>query len=791
MKKSKIYFLLALGLIIFGTNSPKVKGQVVLKKTSEAFEKAKIKAGLDKIGFGEGYEIVVAAECDLIENTAAEMLQKFLGKGGLSVSIVSESKATGKKRLLLGRESNLKAIRDLGDKGDINIRDVSAEDDGFHLKQTGKDIVIAGANPRGVLYGVYAFEDFINAGANCNLDVRKIPYYRKRGSGLYYTDYFFSPSSIEDFTEEKVACLSRMGINQLTDQGINGPLSHFVKSDVFPFQIPPQADYQRKVRAMSALCKKYGIDHYLFLWEPALANIAGDLGKYPKEALGTVKRPWGGDKDGMDKTLCINSPIVRKHLQNMMQKLVREYPDVKGVIFYNLDVSAWLCTPELCDRCKTVCKDSPQDEHNPWETQAKVVTLLAEAAHKEKPDFDFRFWGAVHYHGERFDKMIHAAKGYNSLLSSWTASDRTIMVPDTAEPDPAFIISQEICKERTIPLYMICEMNNLEQVPKSLPFPFHVCDALKKYKRWDVKYLTEIFGLAPEHNSINALVMKEFQWNPDQSPEEFLSDLSLRQFGKTAGKLMYRAWEEMEKAFDVWNDIQSVPFPLEGSQTQLSIGKIGGFPPAILPDIVKSYNYINEILTNVEPWLASGYQKYKEKLFQNKMNLMNVHLAQAAKYAKKAIASASDKEFIGICYYEGVNGRPTCKEYAELNYAPIAIADAFCRQRCDILSAYHLLTEMENARVEGDEKSAEAKGKLYHELIREDIGVQERFCELLTSFAKMRPCYTRTSLTDQEIIDLLSGTRDKIEKLREFLAMKEGKTLDQEKVNRSHYKRMR
>ena len=750
---------------------------------------------MENTGIGEEYEIVIADKCDLVENTASEMLQKFLAKGGLNVRIVPESKSISKKRFLLGRDSNLKVIRDLGNKGCVNIRKVSIEDDGFHLTQIGEDIIIAGANPRGVLYGVYAFEDFINAGANGNLDIRKIPYYRKRGSGPCYSFNRYSNLSTEDFPEEKAIYLSRMGINQLTDQGIGG-LEELVTSDVFPFQKPmeinqvtvqwigsqdkldtskvlpvqkpSQTDYQRKVKAMSILCKKFGIDLYLWISAP----YSGALEKYPKEALGTVKRPWGGDKNGMDITLCISSPIVQDHYRNMMKKLVREYPDVKGILFYNMDQNSWLCTPELCERCKAVCKDSPPNEYNPWETQAKLITLLAEAAHEENPDFDFRFWGAIHYHGERFEKMINAAQGYNSLLSSWTASDRTIMVPDLAEPDPAFIISQKICEKRSIPFYMIYESNNLEIVPKSMPFPFHVCEALKKFKQWDVKYLTEIFGLIPEHNTINSMVMKELQWNPDQSPKELLADLSLQQFGKTAGKLMYKAWEEMEKAFDVWNDIKSGPYPLSGSQWLLSMGtSIGGLPPVILPDIVKSYNYVSEIVTNVEPWLADGYQKYKEQLFQDKMNLMNVHLVQAAKYAKKAITAASDKEFIGICYYEGVNGRPTCKEYAELNYAPIAIMESLCRQRCDILRAYHLLTEMENSNLTGDEKSA--KEKLYNELIREDIGVLEHFCELLKGFAKMQPCYTRTSLTDQEITDHLSNTRDKIGKLKEFLAMKE------------------
>ena len=52
------------------------------------------------------------------------------------------------------------------------------------------------------------------------------------------------------------------------------------------------------------------------------------------------------------------------------------------------------------------------------------------------------------------------------------------------------------------------------------------------------------------------------------------------------------------------------------------------------------------------------------------------------------------------------------------------------------------------------------------------IGVQERFCDLITGFAKMQPCYTRTSLTDREIADRLSATGTKIDKLKVFLATK-------------------
>ncbi|MEI8246207.1 MAG: alpha-glucuronidase family glycosyl hydrolase [Lentisphaerota bacterium] len=729
------------------------------------YEKILIESGLRKLGIDDGYEIVIADNPDIVENTAAEELQKFLGKGGLNVKTVQESKSVGKKRFLLGRDANLKTIARLGDSGELKIRDVSTDDDGFHLKRIGDDFIVSGANPRGVLYGVYAFEDFIIADTEGSLDIKEVPYYRKRGSGLHYS---FNPHVefvAEVHLEEKVEYLARLGINQLTDQGICGNIQRLVRSEAFPFETPPEMEYQSQTKKLSALCRKFGIEHYVWLQMP---NLAADAGLYPKQALGKVKRPWGGDQNGMDTTLCVNSSIVQEYLRNMMRQLVREYPDVAGVLLYNLDGDHWLCTPEYCDRCRIFCADSRPDTFTPWETQAKLVTLLADAAHEENPEFVLMLWGAVHYHGEYFDRMIHEARGYGRLLACWSGSDRSVMVPTAAEPDSAFFLSKDICAERGIPFHMIFEFNNLESLAKSLPFPFHVCDALRTFKRWGTRNLTEIYGVIPEHNSINALVMKAFQWNPDLDPEVVLADLSLRQLGAAAGKLTYQAWKEMSKAFDVWNDLQFSP--LDGSQHILSIGTSVPLPPPILPDIVKRYNDMLQILTNVEPWRADGYRKFKEQAFLDKMRLMNRHLAQAAEHAQQAIAAASDKEFIGICLYEGPNGRPTQKEYAELNYASIAIAAALCRQRCNMLRAYHLLTKMKNTSDDNDKKAADAKNKIYRKLIREDIGVQTHFCELLTGFAGMQSCCTRTSLTEREISDLLSRTKAKIDKLKEFLA---------------------
>lgn len=737
-----------------------------------------IESALKNLGIGDGYEIVIGDEYDIVENTAAQELRSFFNKFGLDIEIVTESQSKGEKRFFLGRKSNLEFIKQLEVGGELKISDVLSEDDGFHLKQLGKDFVIAGANPRGVLYGVYELEDFLNNGADKPLDIKKVPYYQKRGSGLGYYHNMYANIFAEECLDEKLNYLSRLGINQWTslDGFVECTLNKLVQSDIFPFQAPPTKEYQDYVRKISANCKKYGIDYYLFIWEPILPKLAGDLEKYPEEALGAVNKPYGNPEEGFDKTLCINSAIVQAHYKNMMKKVVLEYPDVKGAFFYNMDSQTWICTPELCDRCKTACNDSPPDEFNPWESQAMIISLLADAAHDVNPAFDFRFWGA-HYNGERFKKLIHAVQ-CDSLYSNWNSSDHDIMIPDVAEFAPEYVIVKEIAEKRKIPLFAYFELNNLECIPRSLPFPFHVCDTIRKFKGWDVRNILEISGPIADHNSINALVMKEFQWNPNQSPEKFLASLSVRQFGEAAGELMYKAWEEVEKAMNVWNDMANNP--LSGSQFALTMGTGEGIPRPILPYIADKYYGFIDILITVEPFKKELLEKLKKPAILDKMRLMCTYLKQASEYAKQAVKKANNKEFISVCYYEKVNGRPSCKEYAELNYSSIAIAAELCQQRCDMLSAVHLLTDIKNARANSDEELAKAKEKQYIEIIRDDIGVQESFCDLLKGFAETRPNFTRVNMTDNEISDLLLTTRIKIDILKKYL--EDGRVLSSEDI---------
>jgi hypothetical protein len=507
------------------------------------------------------------------------------------------------------------------------------------------------------------------------------------------------------------------------------------------------------------------------LWEPLIPRAAAEIGEYPSEALGTVKRPWGGDAEGKDRTLCVSSPIVQQHYQSLIGKFVREYPDVKGFLFYNLDGNSWLCTPGLCPRCAAVCHDSPPETPHPWETQATFTDLLAREARAVRADFKFIHW-ISHFHDEQAEKLVRTSREYSALAYGVKNGDHDPMISDAVQPGGSeFGMLQDVAAERGAPFHAIYAANTHEVLPNGLPYPFQVASAVQKLARWHVGHYIGT-GPIPYFNQINALVEKEFLWNPDQDPERFLAGLSTRQFGDAAGRLMYDAWREIESGMAVWNDL--VQHPLCGSQTHLSLGfSYFTSARALLPDVVRYYEDTMDMLVRVEPFRAPDFARYKEKAFLHRFENQRAHLTKAVELSREAIAQADAHAPIGISGY-APDAIPTKKEYAELNHAPIAIAETYCRLRVNLLTAYHLLKEIETARHAGDPALVAQKESDYHALLREDVEVRTCFIALLSRFSTLTPVLTRTSLSEQGIARQVDYMKAEIEKTNAYLAQHAG-----------------
>lgn len=699
---------------------------------------------------------------DRVLNTAAAELKKFFEGCAF----------TGAGRLTVGLAHSAEVCA-LPQAEKLAVRAVDAKDDGFEVRRFGDSFVAAGANPRGVLYGVYELEDRILAGEAENPDTFIVPAFRKRSDaiGHYHNarTYNFGNDPID---EKKAEYLARLRINQFCacfdGSAFGNCLSDFVHSDVFPFQRQPLPEAVAMLKNSSSLLSKYGIEFHMMLWAPALPKLFAPIEAYPKGVLGRVRRPWGGDENHLDYTLCINHPLVQQHYRNIIPKFIREYPDVKGFFLYNMDGASWLCTPGLCPNCAKTLVDSDPAAHNPWETQAALVTLFADAAHRQDPDFAVSFWGTVHFHGESIAKMYRTAKGFDVLTTGCMGGDHDIYV--TKQDAPVYEVAETLraAKEHGVPACVYYAYNRLEAVQPGLPTPFAAIEALKLFRDWGFTNAMEVTGPTPCMNQITALTMRQFQSQPDTDAESWLSALAARQFGTAAGAHMVAAWKHIHRAFGCWRDYDASP--LTGSQFMMRMGLFSNVSGAecILPGVLDAFDgFYMETLSGVEPFRREAYAKNLTPEFLERFTATEQHLAYAEAVAYRALEAAGN-EPVGICYYEGGFegiGRHTQKEFARLNLCSIRMTHAMCRQNIDILKAVALLRAMRDT-------PAMQAGLYprYLRLLEEDRALLEEYVAMLEEFSVLRPCLPMTGMCENELRIYIGNAQERIERINTYLA---------------------
>ena len=677
------------------------------------------------------------------ENTALDEARNFFG-----------SYLNGNGKIIIGQTSTNELITELCRKNAIDIDKFSVEDDAYQIKKIGKDIIIAGANARAVLHAVYALEDEIIAGrAKGNIDIKVKPYFRKRSDALGHYHSISVNLGNDTVDEPKAEYLARLGINQFCACFDGSPygsnISDLVHSDVFPFQREPNPAAVQNIKNIAKNCKKYGIEFFMMLWEPALPAKYAPLDQYPQEALGKVKRPWGGDENNLDTTLCVSSPIVQAHYKNIVTKFVTEFEDVAGFFFYNLDGSAWLCTPQLCERCRKNLIDSDPSIYNAWELQAMLVDILADAAHKARPDFKFNYWGAVHFHGEAVSKQFEKAKNYDYITTGSDGCDHNIHISFPEEPFDTVKRCIDASKKFNKPLYAYYAFNRLEAVQIGFPTPFTVADSIKTLKRWGVDNLMEVTGPTAALNQITALAMKKFEENPDEDAEQYLEKLAKTQFGKEAGKHALKAWKYAENAYNCWLHYRATP--LGGSQFFVrSSTYYGRTETGILPGVLERFEEFFNIVGNVEPWRREEYKQNESPEFLERYEKMEKFLALSLKELEKAYELAPEDEKIGICYYPGTFeglGRQTMKEYARLNLSSGQQMYMNCKMKVNVMRAVNLQRVIRDGNA-SEKKKASAD---YLKLVKNDIEVKKEYLELIKNLLKLRPCFTLTGICESEL----------------------------------------
>jgi hypothetical protein len=138
---------------------------------------------------------------------------------------------------------------------------------------------------------------------------------------------------------------------------------------------------------------------------------------------------------------------------------------------------------------------------------------------------------------------------------------------------------------------------------------------------------------------------------------------------------------------------------------------------------------------------------------------------KAAELAKQAVAAASSDQYITYAYYdltvEGIE-RPTCKEYAEMNYSIINLAAMFGASRANLLRSVQLTQAMEAS---DDEASKKALHKEHTQLVEEDLILQEEVLAMFEDFKQRAPYLTRVGITGRQIEDLINKQHQKLDEL--------------------------
>ena len=129
------------------------------------------------------YQIVVPSQADALEKQAAQQLQQYLYKlTAVEIRVVTESEYTGKKAIYIGKTNYANAQK-------VNFKKIAG--DGYLYKSAGKNLIIAGGNKKGILYGVYDFLEGLGF-RKLSPDYVYIP--KVKDSNLVKLDRSFSPS---------------------------------------------------------------------------------------------------------------------------------------------------------------------------------------------------------------------------------------------------------------------------------------------------------------------------------------------------------------------------------------------------------------------------------------------------------------------------------------------------------------------------------------------------------------------------------------------------------------------
>lgn len=286
------------------------------------------------------YRIVVPDKNAPVVEYAAAELQHFVREmSGVTLPIVTESKAGNGPAILLGASERVRGMALGNSLGKLS-------EDGVLIRTVGQDIVLLGQNDRGQLYSVYVLLEHFLGVRFLAKDCTVVP--KHRSVTLLEMDYAYSPP----FMYREVLYYDAFPREIAARQRLNGP---YTKCDVatggkllfhpfvhsFDDLIPPE---------------KYFKEH------PEYYSLID--GKRHAAII--------------DSQLCLTNPDVLKVAIDQVMKWIDEHPDATSIDVSQNDGQGWC----QCEKCAAVVKE----EGSQSGPILRFVNAIADAVAEKHPN---------------------------------------------------------------------------------------------------------------------------------------------------------------------------------------------------------------------------------------------------------------------------------------------------------------------------------------------------------------------------------------------------------------------
>jgi hypothetical protein len=295
------------------------------------------------------YSICLAADASPSEKRGAAELQKFLAEmSGARLPIVTDAENTTGDLLLVGRSK-------ITDRLKLNIPFDKLGREGFALKTSGRNLVIAGGRQRGTMYGVYAFLDRLGCRwftpdvsripkldtlSIAPLDVTEVPAFEYR-----------EPGNAAEGDRDWATRNRINGARAAVDESTGGKIQYYPFVHTFYQLVPPDKYFKEHPEYFSLVDGKRSIE---------IKFVPGSPGSRPTQ-------------------LCLTNPDVLRIATATVLDWMNRHPEADFYSVSATDSEGW-CE---CENCRRVEEEEGGVHVGPI---LRFVNSIAEAVEKQHPD---------------------------------------------------------------------------------------------------------------------------------------------------------------------------------------------------------------------------------------------------------------------------------------------------------------------------------------------------------------------------------------------------------------------